>query len=555
MKIQKKLINDTIYNHIEYSEVEGLIFQTKTFNRLQFITQNALAYFSFPSISTKRLIHSIGTMHISSYMLKSALVNCEENLKDEFLKDARKVIKSIIKEHNLKLKLCDKTFDTSSLYQFSVPVSSKPLQCTYDIVLQALRVAALLHDLGHLPFSHQSEKALENVYEKLLEKENYTQKEKNFITIYKKLCVKKNRVLHEAIGENLLSTLFENELFDLMDKSALKDFLKLIYELVRKILGNKKDKKFDFSFLYKIISSTVDADRLDYINRDMLSSGYISGANDNIRVTKYSILVKENNSYDLSFLDSGLIDIEHILEMRFNLYKKVISNHSIAKTDWALEFVISYICEKYFINNMYYDEYSFDCIGILWTFLNEKNRDKKLDIVSMLDENWLISLFKKEYFVIKAKKSLSFEDMKFLKALEEVLFGKEFFKSHWKNLNEFYKVLEFSKIQRYKYRESFGFVGNKSFKKLKLLLDRFCEKHGSKKNYFSYHIVSIKIGIDKDFTLYDGFNTIKIDEVSTIRKRLKKSILNTVPFYLYSNLKYLNEEMIKDLENILVEVF
>ena len=49
--IQNRLINDTIYNHIEYTKLEDKILQTKILNRLQFITQNALAYFSFPSIT------------------------------------------------------------------------------------------------------------------------------------------------------------------------------------------------------------------------------------------------------------------------------------------------------------------------------------------------------------------------------------------------------------------------------------------------------------------------------------------------------------------------
>ena len=84
--------------------------------------------------------------------------------------------------------------------------------------------------------------------------------------------------------------------------------------------------------LHTFVSSTVDADRLDYINRDMLASGYIGGPTDHLRITKHCILVKdEKKRYTLSFFDMGLIDIEHLLEMRFNLYKKVIHNFGIAK--------------------------------------------------------------------------------------------------------------------------------------------------------------------------------------------------------------------------------
>ncbi len=82
--MQSRLINDTIYNHIEYTKLEDKILQTKTLSRLQFITQNALAYFSFPSITTKRFIHCIGTMHLSSYMLENAMLNASNDAKNSF---------------------------------------------------------------------------------------------------------------------------------------------------------------------------------------------------------------------------------------------------------------------------------------------------------------------------------------------------------------------------------------------------------------------------------------------------------------------------------------
>ena len=44
-------------------------------------------------------------------------------------------------------------------------------------------------------------------------------------------------------------------------------------------------------------------------------------------------------------------------------------------------------------------------------------------------------------------------------------------------------------------------------------------------------------------------------EISTLRKRLKQSMLNTVPFYIYSNKKNLNIEMKKELRDILFDIF
>ena len=526
---------------------------------MQFITQNALAYFSYPSITTKRFIHSLGTMHLSSYMLKNALLNANKNDKNSFLKELKNVIVDIIEKENLDIPIGGEVsyFDNKALYQFAIPTKTKMQNDTYTIILQALRIAGLLHDVGHLPFSHQVEYALKRLYTKLNDKKKIQQKEKEFKELYETTTCNEEEVLHEAIGDKLIDILFEYELPNIIQKDTNKNYIKLIHRLVNLIMNEKVYNGFDFKVLHQLISGTVDADRLDYINRDMVSSGYIGGANDHLRITKHTVLVKTDKEYQVSFLDMGLIDIEHMLEMRFNLYKKVIYNYAIAKTDALLENVVLYLSHNYFENGIFYERNSSDCIAMLWNFLKEKEHDKQLDIISMLDENWLISLFKREYFNIKTKRELSQKDKKYLLCFEEVLFGKRFFKSPWKNLNEFYKVLGFSTIERYKFRESFGYITKQKKIKLNKALSNFIEKYETNddKLFLSYQIVSFSIGIDKEFTLYDGESLIKLDEISTLRKRLKQSMQNTVPFYIYCNQKLLNDNMKKELKQIVLETF
>ncbi len=556
-KIQNRIINDTIYNHIQYTKLEDKLLQTKIVNRLQFITQNALAYFSYPSITTKRFIHSLGCMHLSSFIFKNALLNANKETKDEFLKALKKVIKNVIKENNLNIKIDDLSyFDNKALYQFTIPTKNKKDRVVYTIILQTIRVVALLHDVGHLPFSHQVEYSLKNVYENLKQNKNLNPKQQEFKNFYEKLTHNEDLVLHEAIGKNFLNLLLEYEIFDFIELKEEKEYIKLIKILSSYILENKVYKNFDFKVLHRIIDSTVDADRLDYINRDMLASGYITGPSDHIRITKEAVLVKQKDEFYISYFDMSLIDIEHMLEMRFNLYKKVIFNHGIAKTDALLENVVQYLCNKYFDNNIIEDKPS-NSISMLWKFSHNFDNEKKLDLISMLDENWLISFFKDEYFSIKNKKKLSQEDLKYKYCFEEVLFGKRFFRSPWKNLNEFYKVLDFTTVQRYQFRESFGFINENRYKDLRDKLENFISKYESKEKnlFFSYQIVSFKIGIEKDFKLFDGENIIFIDEISTLRKRLKQSMLNTVPFYIYSNTKELTFEMKEELRDIIFEVF
>jgi len=553
MDKKHRLINDNIYNHIEYTKIEGYFLQTKIVNRLLFITQNALAYFAFPSINTKRYIHSIGTMYLSSHMLKNSLLNSQNDVLDSFLKGLRKSISKIIKEKNLNIDLENLDFlDDKSLYEFTIPTKSKLHNNIYILILQALRLVGLLHDVGHFPFSHQIEYTFEKIHNNLLKKKIHSNKELEFINFYQSLTNNNQYVLHEAIGKRFVDLLFEYEIKEQFDDTYHQDYLILLHTLCNNIFNEHKDEYFSYEVLHKYIDSSVDADRLDYINRDMLSSGYISGAVDLIRITKQAIIIKQDNSFVLSFYDQGLLDIEHMLEMRFNLYKKIIYNHEIARSDTLLETVILFLTNNYFNNNEKQEEI-LDSISMLWKFLDSNNNEKKLDIISQLDENWLISLFKKEYFKIKYKQNKTSQDKKYLHSFEEVLFGKTFFKSMWKNLNDFYNVLELSKNNRYKFRESFGNTNKKKTKQLKEELDKFIQKWQEKDDelFLTYHIVSLSTGVSKNFNLYDGENLISIDQVSTLRKRLKKSMLNSVPFFLYSNKKIVCTQMKEDIKNIL----
>ena len=94
-------VRDPIYGNIQLTECEQEILKLPIMNRLKNIKQLGLAYLSFPGANHTRFEHSIGAMHVAYLMGQS--LDLEE------------------------------------------------------IQMITLRLAALLHDVGHPPFSHTLE--------------------------------------------------------------------------------------------------------------------------------------------------------------------------------------------------------------------------------------------------------------------------------------------------------------------------------------------------------------------------------------------------------------
>jgi len=434
---------------------------------------------------------------------------------------------------------------------FSVALKEKE-SLTYLILLQSIRLAGLLHDVGHLPFSHQTEYALKRLYSSLQKIKEPNQEQKRFLKFYKSITKDGKMVLHESIGYEYLDMLFNYEVLEL--SSSSKELVRLYYLIVKNILDDIKTDSFSYATLHSYIASTVDADRIDYINRDLLASGYISRSSDLLRITREAILICDRDEFKLSFLTSALYDIEHLLESRFNLYKKVFFTHNISRLDTLLEKVITFLAKEYLLIAPK-DKKLYQTIAMMWKFLQESNPSRRLDIISQLDENWLISLFKKEYFKIKYQLSLTYQEQYYMAAFEDILFGKKFFRANWKNLSEFYNILKFNKDERYRFREKFGSISSKQKVLLEQRLEALMEMCAVEGEYYTYSIVSLSMGIDKNFLLYDGKKALLLDELSTLRKRLKTSMANSVPFYIYSNQKELSFKIKSELKSILFEIF
>lgn len=123
MSARQNEVRDPIHTFIEFDELERAVIDSRPFQRLRHIHQLALSSQVYPGASHKRFEHSLGVMHLAGRIFD--VVTKEENLRDE-VRDV-------------------------------VPVRSS---AEHPYWRSVVKVAALCHDIGHLPFSHAGEAEL-----------------------------------------------------------------------------------------------------------------------------------------------------------------------------------------------------------------------------------------------------------------------------------------------------------------------------------------------------------------------------------------------------------
>lgn len=213
----KQRIRDPLHDLIEFnpSELERTLWkvvQTRPFQRLRRVKQLGFSEFVYPGASHTRFAHSIGVFHTARELMSVVKRNASED--------------GISKE------------------------------------LRAL-AAALVHDLGHGPFSHAFEEVGRRLGLKLADHENMSD------------VLIRNSEVAEVLNE--LGSGFANDVADIIQKNGVK------------------------TVQHAVVSSQFDADRLDYMRRDRLMTGTQHSAIDfswliaNLEIGKVNIGVDDKS--------------------------------------------------------------------------------------------------------------------------------------------------------------------------------------------------------------------------------------------------------------------
>jgi HD superfamily phosphohydrolase len=491
-----RFVKDNIWGNIVCSDIEFEIFSFPLFNRLHYILQNSMAYLVYPSNKTSRFIHSLGVCYLAGEIYSNGLKNANIEIVNSFLKskktfltgakndivelidrvigiEADRYKEKFINDNGIKFELLN-----NYIYEFlgncfsnyySINSSrniSSDLSFIKAILFQTTRLFALFHDYGHLPFSHLFEFAIEDFFDDISESEKNNEFGKKL-----KNVINKDDDIHEFIGKKFTILTLRN----LQNKISFDDkekeiAYKIIYELIIYILKEMhKGKDSELYSLYEIISSDLDADRIDYTIRDLNASG-LNRQFDADRIIK---LFKLSENKDDGVLDKfkfypsiqSLYDIDGLFKDRENLYKMVLNHHKVKKFDYILQKLIKLILIEDLNNaanknrsNISIDD-TRDFFNILFELYEMERIEKQPKLIeriiykfTQLTDYWLQNILR--FYLLKTQ--LSFYDNEKIKKLgSELLNGTKNFTSLYKREYEYEEFIKkiFKEIENYSERE------------------------------------------------------------------------------------------------------
>jgi len=272
-------IYDDIHGFIEITKLEKEIINSPYFQRLKEIKQLGLTYFIFPGATHTRFAHSIGVMKIADQMIRNIILNTDflRNKYESYNSKDREEVENEVKK---------------------------------------IRVAALLHDIGHYPLSHLTESVYREYMEeqRVLNLDAFLNNETNGSYISEE---QNNFEDHEEIGSLIIrNTSYQGGITNILQKEFSQDDIDDIANIIR--------NKSATIWYNNIINSELDADRLDYLLRDSCETGVTYGNIDHDYLLKHVKLHKKDGQYIVVMEESAVFPLDHFLLSRYFWYAQII---------------------------------------------------------------------------------------------------------------------------------------------------------------------------------------------------------------------------------------
>lgn len=303
-------VKDPIHAFVQFDDDERKIINSRPFQRLRFIHQLSLSFLVYPGATHRRFEHSLGVMELAGRVFD--VITNPRKISDE----VRSLLSPFVDLN-----------DPNHLEQWR----------------KTLRIAALCHDLGHLPFSHAGEDKL--------------------------LPVGWD---HERMTRKIIE---EGEIADILKSNKIPAIKP---ELVAKLaIGPKKANDLEFNDWETLLSEIIvgDAfgvDRMDYLLRDSHHSGLVHGKFDHYRLVdtlRICTPPAESETGDkskepsLGVEQGGLLTSEALLLSRYFMYSQVYF-HPVTK-------IYDLHLADFMVDNMKGQKFSVDAFEFVKTTDNE----------------------------------------------------------------------------------------------------------------------------------------------------------------------------------------
>jgi HD superfamily phosphohydrolase len=241
-------IHCPLYGTIEIDSLASMFIDTPEFQRLHLIRQTGTCYRVFPSATHSRFLHSLGTYEL-----------------------CRRVLGYLT--HNLSGR-----------------------------EVQILQIAALLHDIGHGPYSHVFEKVVRLRVDPTWSHEQQTAR-------LIRQMVERHRIPVSQLEVTLIC-----EYIDPPPSS--------IHKWTHQLIANKLHG--------------IDVDKLDYLHRDVATMGLSAMSINTDRILRGMRI----HCGQIQFVPSIAADIADVFSSRFRMYRRIYQHHTVVLCDTLLERII-----------------------------------------------------------------------------------------------------------------------------------------------------------------------------------------------------------------------
>ncbi len=362
--MKEKVVKDLVHGYISLDDNIQKIVDTAVFQRLRRIKQLTCALI-FPSVNHTRYEHSLGVMKLA----------------------------------------CD-FFDTIKKDLMDFGKSERDT----DILKMNLKYAALLHDIGHPPYSHLGEK----FYDKNEIFRNIKNEFESTIDVEKVFKNEEGNIVgkeHELMSCYCLIKKFHSVLKNI-DSSLDTAFI------CRIIIGNFYEdtkKNWAENIMIEIINSkAIDVDKLDYLMRDNLMTGDIAPKIDVKRLLASLSIGKDKK---LKYIAKALPAIQSVVDSRDLLYMWVYHHHISIYTEYILGEMIKHSIKLFneekgkYPEEMNIEDY-FSCKAITDNLVTDD------DIYSHLRKAYILSLENKtsSYTAVLAKQIFERDFLKYIRS-------------------------------------------------------------------------------------------------------------------------------------------